>query len=354
MRPDPVQGTTAIRLTRWAPDARLDQPWVSPVVDTGPALDRLVPSWHATTPPGSWLEILVRGGHGWSRWLLLGRWASRDDDVRPTSVPGERDGAAFVDVEELRLDTGHTWERWQLQVRGFGATRPTLHRAAAVVSSGTHQPTSTSRPTGRDVALAVPPSSQQRHRGRYPEYGGGGETWCSPTSVTMVAAYWGPAPGPDDTAWVTDGRGDPAVPHAARRCWDAAYDGAGNWAFAAAYAASLGLDAVVTRLADLTEAEQLVAAGIPLVASVRFRAGELDGAGYDTDGHLLVISGFTADGDVRCHDPASHGRPSDADVPVIYARAQLERAWLAGSGGLVYVLRSPEVPLPPRGKEPHW
>lgn len=345
-----------IRLTRWAPDAVLDQAWTSPVVDTGPPLDRLVPSWHATTPPGSWLDVFVRGRDEgrWSGWLLLGQWSSRDDDVRPTTIDCGRDGAAYVEVEELRLDAGHTWDRWQLQVRGSGSATPSLHAVAAVVSSGTHRHRATSSASGGDLALAVPPMSQYRHRGRYPEYGAGGEAWCSPTSVTMVAAYWGRSPDPVDTAWVTDGLGDPEVPHAARRCYDAGYGGAGNWAFAAAYAGSLGLDAVVTRLVDLREVEQLVAAGIPVIASVRFAAKQLDGAGYSTDGHLLVVSGFTAAGDVRCHDPASHSRASDADVPVTYPRAQLERAWLEGSGGLVYVLRPPDVPLPPNGPEPHW
>ena len=357
MNPDPAQGVR-IRLTRWAPEAVLDQPWTSPVVDAGPPLDRLVPSWHATTPPGSWLEILVRGraDGGWSGWLLLALWASGDDDVRPTTVPGGRDGPAHVEVDELALDAGHCWDRWQVQVRraGRGLDAPTLHRFAAVVSSGAHRHPTTSTPSARGLALAVPSMSQQRHRGRYPEYGNGGEAWCSPTAVTMVAAYWGRAPAAADTAWVTDGRGDATVPHAARRCYDAAYAGTGNWSFAAAYAASLGLDAVVTRLADLTEAEQLVGAGIPIIASVRFAAEDLDGAGYSTDGHLLVISGFTTAGDVRCHDPASHSRPIDADVPVTYPRGQFERAWLAGSGGLAYVLRPPDVPLPPTGADPHW
>ena len=88
-----------------------------------------------------------------------------------------------------------------------------------------------------------------------------------------------------------------------RRVFDRAYGGAGNWAFNTAYAGARGLRAYVTRLRDLTEAEAFVAAGMPLVVSVSFREDELDGAGYDTNGHLLTIVGFTADGRRRVQRP---------------------------------------------------
>ena len=61
----------------------------------------------------------------------------------------------------------------------------------------------------------------------------------------------------------------------ARRTYDASYEGTGNWPFNTAYAASRGLHAFVTRLRSLAEAETLVAAGIPVIASVSFSAGAL-------------------------------------------------------------------------------
>ena len=42
--------------------------------------------------------------------------------------------------------------------------------------------------------LAVPRYSQNIHTGHYPEYDGGGEAWCSPTSTAMVVEYWGRRP----------------------------------------------------------------------------------------------------------------------------------------------------------------
>ena len=154
-------------------------------------------------------------------------------------------------------------------------------------------------------------------------------------------------------AWVSH-EVDPAVVHGVRHVYDPAFRGAGNWAFNTAYAATRGLRAYVTRLRDLTEAERLVAAGIPLIVSVTFRRDELEGAGYDTNGHLLTIVGFTADGDVISNDPNSHRVASNEQVRTVYRRDQFERVWLGGDGGLAYVMAPPGVPLPAPPAEANW
>ena len=93
------------------------------------------------------------------------------------------------------------------------------------------------------------------HRGEFPQYGGGGEAWCSPTSTAMVLGYYGRLPAPSSYAWVGP-RTDPWVDEVARRTYNVAYDGTGNWPFNTAYAASRGLTAFVTRLRSLAEAER--------------------------------------------------------------------------------------------------
>jgi hypothetical protein len=93
----------------------------------------------------------------------------------------------------------------------------------------------------------------------------------------------------------------------------------------------------VTRLHNLREAEPFIRAGIPLVASVAWQPNKLEGADItSTNGHLMVIGGFTGDGDVIGYDPAS---PSNQAVRRAYDREQFERAWIAASGGIVYVIR---------------
>src|SRR4030095_16217250 len=121
---------------------------------------------------------------------------------------------------------------------------------------------------GTTVDLDVPLYSQEIHAGEYPQFDNGGEAWCSPTSTSMVLAYWGSGPTSGDYGWVDPAFDDPWVDHAARYNFDYHYDGAGNWPFNTAYAAHWGLDGFVTQLHSLTEAEQFIAAGLPLLASI--------------------------------------------------------------------------------------
>jgi hypothetical protein len=129
----------------------------------------------------------------------------------------------------------------------------------------------------------------------------------------MVVAYWAAkgyaqAPTPSELAGIP--YADPWVDFTARMVFDYHYNGAGNWPFNTAYAASRGLVADVTQLHDLAEAEPFIKAGIPLVASIAFQPNKLTGADIkSTNGHLLVIGGFTGTGDVIAYDPAS---PTDA------------------------------------------
>ena len=86
--------------------------------------------------------------------------------------------------------------------------------------------------------------------------------------------------------------------------------------------------------------------------SISFGSGQLSGAPISaSNGHLVVIVGFRDNGDVVVNDPAA---PSVRSVRRTYDRGQLERAWLDGSGGLVYVIHDDDQPLPPRGRTGAW
>nr|WTA69292.1 peptidase C39 family protein [Micromonospora sp. NBC_00855] len=335
--------------------------WTSPPVPVGFAVAEVVPSWTADTPDGCWIEVDLRGWHDdapSTDWYRLARWAAGDHTVRRTSLPGQRDGAARVDTDTL-IVTGATVTGWQARVtlcRPAGSpTGPVLRSIGAVATGPTtpdhwyaQEPTS-SAAWGR--VLDVPRYSQRLHAGQYPQWGGGGDSWCSPTCTSMVLAYWGAGPTPDRYAWVEPSGPRPVVVHAARHCYDHAYAGAGNWPFNTAYAGLHGVDAFVTRLRSLAEAEAFVAAGIPLIVSAAFRADEVPGLGYDTGGHLMVLVGFTADGDPVLNDPYA----SDDDaVRRTVPRRGFEAVWQRGSGGVAYVLRHDSVPLPPPPAQANW
>jgi hypothetical protein len=331
--------------------------WNSPWVAPGFSFTELIASWSAVTPGNSFVEIRVRGRNAEGRrssWDLMARWAKSDKFLKRTTKAGQADDLAAVNVDTWRAPAGMT--SYQLRVtlaRKAGTNRnPGIDTIGAVVSRLPDTAPATSRPgPGRGIVLDVPRYSQMIHEGDYPQWNGGGQAWCSPTSTSMVLGYYDSLPGPKAYSWVPDGHTDPWVDYAARMTFDYDYDGAGNWPFNTAYAAPRVGHGFVTRLRSLREAEQFIKAGIPLVASISFGDGQLTGAPIGgTAGHLLVISGFTEDGDVVVNDPA--GRTSSA-VRRTYDRGQLERAWLNGSGGVVYVIHDSAHPLP-ASKHGNW
>jgi hypothetical protein len=74
-----------------------------------------------------------------------------------------------------------------------------------------------------------------------------------------------------------------------------------------------------------------------VIASIQFDAGTFPSAVLrSTGGHLIVIRGFTANGDVIVNDPASRERGNGA----VYRADQLGRAWF-DNGGVAYIIRRP-------------
>jgi hypothetical protein len=334
--------------------------WYSPWTAEHFALTQLVASYTARTPRGTFIEVSARGrtvSGRTSSWDSLGRWASYDGGFHRMSLGSQSDDLAGVSVDTLVVNGRHAFGSWQLRVtlmrRTASARTPTVRTVGAVVSRlpAAAAPTSTPLP-GRGRDLAVPRFSQMIHTGEYPRWNGGGEAWCSPTSTSMVLAYWDRGPSPAQYAWVRSGYRQPWVDYAARYTYASGYDGTGDWPFNTAYAGRFHLDAFVTRLRSLRQAAAFVKAGIPLVASISFRPGELDGAPIgSTAGHLVVIRGFTAGGRVIVNDPAAS---SAQTVRRVYRRDQFERAWVGSSGGVVYVIRPASRALPPSGPGRPW
>jgi hypothetical protein len=330
--------------------------WTSPAHHHGFDATQLVASWNAATPEKTWLEVEVKAKTATGTetgWYLMGRWANGDGDIQRTSVAGQDDANAAVDVDTLVAKSGVALRSYQLRVRLYREAgtpvTPVLTSVGAMTSNVPDrfdvQATKPGRASG--IELPVPPYAQNLHTGQFPEYGGGGESWCSPTSTEMVAEYWGRYPQQADMSWIPADYVDRSVAYAARYTFDYSYDGTGNWPFNTAYAASLGLRGHITRLHSLTELEGYIARGIPVITSQSFRADELDGAGYGTSGHIMVVVGFTKDGDVIANDPASS---SNDRVRTVYKRDQFEKIWqrtkrhtvsgsvASGPGGIVYLI----------------
>jgi hypothetical protein len=317
----------------------------SPEIPAGFDYKEAIASWNATTPSGSWVEVQFRARYGttrWSKWYILGIWAADTGTVERHSVQSQGDSDGFVAVDTfVSSNKKEATNTFQLKLRLFSVDKvavPSVQNASVAFS--TEIPKSASATPGDSapvVTLNVPQCSQMV----FPP-GEGGEVWCSPTSTSMVLGYWGFMPG--ECA--------PRVRDAVAGVYDWIYDGHGNWPFntAYAYAATQGtaqpLEGYVARFSSLTKAEEFIAAGVPVVMSIAWGKGDLTNSYIDsTNGHLLVLVGFDANGDLIVNDPAS---PSNgAAVEHTYKRSEFEPLWLQASGGTVYLMYPATMANPP-------
>lgn len=296
-----------------------------------------IASWNASTPPGSWMEVQFRANYGthWSKWYILGIWASDDSTIERHSVRLQGDSDGFVAVDTfVSSNKKEVTRAFQLQILLFSENETAIPNVRnASVAYSTEAPKRASASEGNsdlwgEPALNVPQCSQMV----FPP-GEGGEVWCSPTSTSMVLGSWGYMPGDCD----------PRVRDAVAGVFDWIYDGHGNWPFNTAYAYAVtqgtaqALEGYVARFTSLEKAEEFIAAGVPVVMSIAWGNGDLTGADIDsTNGHLLVLVGFDALGNPIVNDPAS---PSNGEaVQHTYLRSEFEPLWLQASGGTVYLI----------------
>lgn len=327
--------------------------WTSPWVATK-NFTELIPSWNATTPGHSLVEVRVRlrAGNRTGSWDTVARWTSQPTGTvsgkavyARKSWTKQSDDLASVLTDTVRTKSTAGADGWQVKVvlmrRSGTKAAPTLNRVSAM-SSRVVARTSTSAPGSvakAGIVLDVPRYSQMTHAGHHPQWGNGGEAWCSPTSLAMVLEYHqkNPAEGHAFTPTLKGkAHADGIVDFTARAVYDHRYRGTGNWGFNTAYAAQYLPKSRVTRLPHLRATEKYLAAGKPLIVSVAFGKGQLKGAPISsTPGHLMVLVGFTPDGNVIVNDPAAK---KNDQVRRLYDRAEFERAWLSRSGGLTYLL----------------
>ena len=301
--------------------------------------DTFIPSWNARTPSATWLrmEMRVRSGGSWTRWWDMGVWARGTDTIKRHSVNGQRAGDWRVLTDTLQSIGPVFADAYQYRVTLLSKRTGRTPSVGAVYVTASNSYRNGEGFVGANESLwgedlSVPARSQMI-------YPNGGEVWCSPTSLSMVMAYW---------AHKTGRRGlNQKVPTVARGTYDYVYRGNGNWPFNTAYAASYGLKASVNRFSSLGQVEHWVAKGVPVVASISWGSGELTGAPIPaSSGHLLVIRGFTKEGNVRVNDPAAG---SNSGVERVYQRDQFSRAWFkSGSGGVAYLVRPEGWPIPDR------
>ena len=295
----------------------------SRVISDGGSFTEALPSWNVATDSPFTVDLRVRPqGSTWSPWLRIGDWnvPRRTDEVTTTFDRGR------VAVDILRLVS--PMDELQLEFRTVGngpRLTPMEVTATVVLSSLDELPSAlasaSTEPWPDPVQLDVPARSQREDGGAI------GHRICSPTSVAMALDHHGV---------------DVGTRTIAATLRDPHHDIYGNWNRAVQGARSLGVQGRLVRLSSWTATAALLAAGTPVVASIRADEGQLGGAPYSaTAGHLLVITGLGSEGQVHVNDPAARNA---VDVPRVYSRADMTSVWLA-NGGVAYLFDGPAASL---------
>ena len=218
--------------------------------------------------------------------------------------------AVAAEIDLLRICTPLQTATLYLRVQGIAPTDPALLSVSVRRKGTVPAPTFTSR----DTALAVPSQSQMVLRPELASH------VCSPTSVAMLLAYYGHSADIYDV--IAEARHQPSGLY-------------GVWPANIHAAARRGLLGYLLHFPSWEVAHALLDAGFPIVASVRYEAGELTRAAIErTSGHLLVVRGCAGD-TVLVNDPAAND-----EVARAYDLAEFCKIWLERSA-VGYVLFPP-------------
>ena len=218
--------------------------------------------------------------------------------------------AVAAEIDLLRIRTPLQAATLHLRVQGVAPTAPTLLSVSVRRKGAVPAPTVASR----DTALAVPSQSQMVLRPELASH------VCSPTSVAMLLAYYNHSADIYDV--IAEAHHQPSGLY-------------GVWPANIHAAACRGLLGYLLHFPSWEAARELLDAGFPIVASVRYEAGELNRAAIErTSGHLLVVRGCAGD-TVLVNDPAAND-----EVARAYDLAEFCKIWLERSA-VGYVLFPP-------------
>jgi hypothetical protein len=331
-----IAAPSATRLIHFEPNAdfALGQEVVLtyPNVNPGVEFTEVIPSWNVAEAQNAAVSVELRArGEGWeSKWYHLGNWSLTGPRA---SVNGQRDAHGNVLTDTLVLaKPAQTLDlRVTMRTLGPGPVPRLKLLTLNFATPGAYRPSGREKSPAWGKVIDVP----QRAQGNYPR----GSVLCSPTCVSMMLWHYANELSRPEL--------DRDVPDVEQGVWDEVYKGAGNWPFNAAYLGSFpGLRSYITRLDGIEDLERWIEAGIPVIVSGSlnlFKGEERDQNG----GHLVILVGFTEEGDGVFNDPARRDQ-----VRLVYKRENIEKAWM-NSKRTVYIVH-PEGAAVPRESSGRW
>jgi hypothetical protein len=265
----------------------------------------------AEFPYNARLELSVRVAGAWSAWTA-GVGLGPAPFIPLPAVDG-----VDADIDVFRARAPVESARLRLRLRGAEAPAVLAMPWMLALSASDTSPVRGEAHGEPGVRLEVPAHSQMDADPAI------ARRICSPTCVAMVLDFW---------------RRPVTLDTLAADMFNPATDLYGVWPAAIVAASRRGLAGYVLRFPDWASAAWCLRRGLPIIASVRYAAGELTGAAVpQTPGHLLTLTGWQGD-EVLVNDP---GAPDAASVAHRYRLDEFARVWLERTG-VGYVI----FPLP--------
>ena len=300
--------------------------------------NELVVSWNANAPKGTFIKLeasaIFKEREEKTKFYTIANWSPDNEKFPRTSIKGQKDADGTVDTDTLIVNQPAIGTQLRITLGGEGKPKPEL-KFLGLSFANTKVPMSSLPPnrTAWGKVIVTPEKSQNA----YPDEQG----WCSPTSLSMVLCRW------SDVLHRPEMKLD--VPEVASLVYDAGWHATGNWPFNTAFAGSFKkMRAYVTRFDDISELEDWIAAGIPVIISGPWNLLE-EGRKGTGSGHLTVCVGFDEKGDVYINDP---GTKVGASVRHLYKRENVMNSW-AKSHHTVYLVY-PENAKIPKDRFHHW
>lgn len=299
----------------------------SRIIETEFPFNDLLPSWNVDVPPGAAFAVEIRVGRRegdfWTPFYFLGAWGRRE------GLKGKhlRDENGFINIDYFQSSKKYDRIQYRFLLEaGEGGRWPAPRRVGLAYSN-----TLNDAELARKFRKPVDPGPKEKWTRRLP-VPFRSQKWedasirgliCSPTSVSMVLEYRGIK--------------RPTV-EVCKTIYDPAYRLYGNWWRAVQGAYTYGVPGHIERFGDWNAVKRYIAAGQPIIASIRIQKGEMShDPNRRSNGHLMIIAGFDENGDVLVNDPA--GQTTEIGVTT-YKRADMDKVWLA-RGGVGYILLPP-------------
>jgi hypothetical protein len=266
-----------------------------------------LPSWNGTAPGDSGgFRVLIRVPYlsGWSPWLDVGYWKANLWPSKNTSFGG---GIIDIDIVELNYYTSQWQYAIELKRNAAAVTSPTVSLLSFFISDSrtTQTINYTSILNDKPEPIFIPTTFLAQYR-LSNEIGG---SICSPTTVSMILLSYNIEVDPLQFALDT---------------YDPYWNIFGVWPRVVQNASEYGVKGSVTRYRTWSEAREVLAQGGRIGMSI---GAPLYG------GHLVMLAGFTENGDPIVHDPA---RTYDGYAHV-FNKYDLSRSWFA-KGGVAYTI----------------